>query len=149
MHWKWIGALGAVLALAAGGCGSSSKSVTRLDFAKRANAVCAHMRAQGISTVKDASSRKRAQDLSDAQIRARFGPVMAALQRRQLAQIEALDPPAALQGAFVKWRKLLGEQIERGLGPVHPTAADHTAAIALSQQLEQTTAKLGITELCL
>lgn len=94
MDRKVFGAAVAVIALVAGGCGSSSKPLTRTAFVQRADAACRQ-------AVKAAEQRSG---------RAASGPEAFAHRvmrgvRREADELDKLTPPKELQSAFAAYKQ--------------------------------------------
>jgi hypothetical protein len=144
MDWKGAAAVAAALALAVGGCGGSS-TLSKAEFVKRAEAVCVRLRNEGFALLKTAESQRKAQHLSEAQVKARLAPKVAAVEARQLRNLAALNPPSELQTTYVQWRRVLGAMLSVG---VHPrvSAAEEAKRVAESEQRERLRSKLGIRQ---
>jgi hypothetical protein len=86
-----------VMALAACGCGGSSKPLTRAELTVKADAICKHVDA------KLASTNKRT---STVQSFARLAPELASFEQMELAELSKLTPPAALAN---DWKMIVAD----------------------------------------
>lgn len=140
MERMGVVALGAALALVAGGCGGA-KPLSRAEFVKRADAVCLREYKAQVAVLK-ASLASGAHRLAAGVAGAR----LEALVRREVEALEALRPPGELQATFARWRGML----RAGIGQHLPRAADMTAAqharlMATATRREALKRSLGLT----
>jgi hypothetical protein len=92
MDRKVVGAVVAAVALAAGGCGSSSKPLTRTAFVSRANAVCNRARA--------AIERGRPTNGIEG-----FAVRLKRSLKIELDEFAKLTPPKDMQATFTAYKK--------------------------------------------
>jgi hypothetical protein len=95
----------AAIALAASGCGSSSKPLTRAELTAKANAIC-----EGVTAKLKSKTIKSQQDI------ARVAPELASFEQRALIDLSKLVPPAELANdwkRFIAGAQTLAENTAR------------------------------------
>jgi len=98
MHRATIGALAATVAIGVAGCGGSDGTLTRAEFVRQANAVCAKA---------DAQARKKEARTDGIE---RSALLLAVSQAIKAEQIGALRPPTGLQTSFEQYKQILQER---------------------------------------
>jgi len=146
MRWKQAAMFGAALAAGAAGCGGS-QTLSRAEFVKRADAVCARTRADALAMLRGVIAEQQAGRLSEAQVLARARPKLIAFERHQLRELTALKAPSELQGTFAQWRGIMETQIrEPPVRVADMTPAWHAKARARGQRRERLKRSLGFTQ---
>jgi hypothetical protein len=114
-----------VSALAASGCGGSTKPLTRAELVEKANAICRRV------NVKLASSTSQVKTQADL---ARIAPQLASFEQGALSELSKLSPPSELAS---DWKAILTDA---------QTLADNTAKIG---EYAKTNQKKALQELSL
>lgn len=141
MDRKVVGAAVAAVALAAGGCGSGSSTLSRAEFVKRANAACTQ--AQTAATRPGGASTRG--------IEAFANRVMTGL-KVESDGFSRLNPPKEMQSTFVAYRQDLAQfegLVTRYVAAVKArnrtqTEALNRQATALNQQRQAHIRTLGL-----
>jgi hypothetical protein len=117
-----VGVLAGAVALAGSGCGSDESTTPRAEFVQQANAVCVRLSREFNKEITTAFRPREGRPVSQETTAARVLPVLIAMQRRAISQLEDLDPPSAVQDDFERMTTAMRERIE-----LFPTVADAAA----------------------
>lgn len=94
----------AALALVAAGCGSKAKRLTRAEFAKRANAICAKYEQRVQKRMAGIAAGDEKQLASSIE---KVLPVI----REGNDELRSLKPPEGLQGGFNRWMGIADAEV--------------------------------------
>lgn len=133
MHWRALSATAVAIAIVVAGCGGSSgiegspAALTRAEFARQADAVCA-------STLEDI--QQQSGEASNGKMTADAAKVFSATIDAELSALEKLEPPSELSSAFDGYKSTIDARRDIVL---RAGARSNTSQGLAERQLEQTT----------
>lgn len=139
-----VGALGVLIATVVA-CGGGGGELTRVEYVRRANAVCSHAG----QAVKDLQVPRAAD--GDALVSASAAVV--AIQRRALERLRGISAPAADRAAMTRWLALVDQTLGQSdasvraqrSGDVQAALAANANGEALDRRADDLARRYGLT----